>query len=91
MKTNIPNNKSFFAEFSAYQVSFRVSITMAMTLPEPVGVGAAFLVDGFVYALVALVAAVQLARNCCRYRPWTVQKMIHLLLFLATLSAFVAH
>lgn len=55
---------------------------------EPVGVGAAFLVDAFVYALVALVAAVQLARNCCRYRPWTAQKMIHLLLFLATLRAF---
>ncbi|TYZ64842.1 hypothetical protein PybrP1_008145 [[Pythium] brassicae (nom. inval.)] len=52
---------------------------------EPVGVGAAFLVDAFVYALVALVAAAQLVRNCCRYRPWTAQKMIHLLLFLATL------
>lgn len=55
---------------------------------EPVGVGAAFLVDGFVYAVVALVAAMQLVRNCCRYRPWTVQKMIHLLLFAATASTF---
>ncbi|GAB9462689.1 Tobamovirus multiplication protein 3-like [Globisporangium polare] len=52
---------------------------------EAVGVGAAFLVDGFAYAFVAVAAAVQLVRNCCRYRPWTVQKMIHLLMFFATL------
>uniref|UniRef100_K3WPV5 THH1/TOM1/TOM3 domain-containing protein n=1 Tax=Globisporangium ultimum (strain ATCC 200006 / CBS 805.95 / DAOM BR144) TaxID=431595 RepID=K3WPV5_GLOUD len=52
---------------------------------EAIGVGAAFLVDGFAYALVAVAAAVQLVRNCCRYRPWTVQKMIHLLMFFATL------
>lgn len=53
---------------------------------EAVGVGAAFLIDGFVYAFVAAAAAAQLVRNCCRYRPWTVQKMIHLLMFFATLS-----
>lgn len=51
---------------------------------EELGVGAAFLVDGIVYALVGGAAGVQLVRNCCRYRPWTVQKMIHLLMFLAT-------
>lgn len=58
---------------------------------EAIGVGAAFLVDGFAYALVAVAAAVQLVRNCCRYRPWTVQKMIHLLMFSATLSTDSAH
>ncbi|KAF4321098.1 hypothetical protein BBO99_00002138 [Phytophthora kernoviae] len=51
---------------------------------EELGVGSAFLVDGMVYALVAVITAVQFARNCCRYRPWTVQKMIHLLMFFAT-------
>lgn len=55
---------------------------------EAVGVGAAFLVDGFAYAFVTVAAAVQFVRNCCRYRPWTVQKMIHLLMFFATLSTF---
>ncbi|GLD94941.1 hypothetical protein PINS_up003566 [Pythium insidiosum] len=55
--------------------------------PEDVqdGVSAAFLIDGFVYALLSGAALVQLVRNCCRYRPWTVQKMVHLLMFLATL------
>ncbi|KAK1948020.1 Tobamovirus multiplication protein 3 [Phytophthora citrophthora] len=59
---------------------------------EELGVGAAFLVDGIVYALVGGAAGVQLVRNCCRYRPWTVQKMIHLLMFFATLvrSVFLA-
>ncbi|KAG3114711.1 hypothetical protein PI124_g6501 [Phytophthora idaei] len=59
---------------------------------EQLGVGAAFLVDGIVYALVGGAAGVQLVRNCCRYRPWTVQKMIHLLMFFATLvrSIFLA-
>ena len=53
---------------------------------EEIGVGAAFLVDGIVYALVGCIAGFQLVRNCCRYRPWTVQKMIHLLMFFATLG-----
>ncbi|KAG1700162.1 hypothetical protein DVH05_011971 [Phytophthora capsici] len=59
---------------------------------EELGVGAAFLVDGIVYALVGGAAGVQFVRNCCRYRPWTVQKMIHLLMFFATLvrSIFLA-
>ncbi|POM66632.1 Tobamovirus multiplication protein 3-like [Phytophthora palmivora] len=59
---------------------------------EELGVGAAFLVDGIVYALVGGAAGVQLVRNCCRYRPWTVQKMIHLLMFFAALvrSIFLA-
>jgi hypothetical protein len=48
------------------------------------GVSAAFLVDGFVYALLAGGALVQFVRNCWRYRPWTVQKMLHLLMFVAT-------
>ncbi|KAJ0391958.1 hypothetical protein P43SY_008741 [Pythium insidiosum] len=48
-------------------------------------VGAAFLIDGFLYALLAGGALVQLVRNCCRYRQWTVQKMVHFLMFLATL------
>ncbi|KAG7396465.1 hypothetical protein PHYBOEH_002231 [Phytophthora boehmeriae] len=51
---------------------------------EELGVGSAFLVDGMVYAVVGVIAAVQFTRNCCRYRPWTVQKMIHLLMFFAT-------
>ncbi|TMW68777.1 hypothetical protein Poli38472_006245 [Pythium oligandrum] len=49
------------------------------------GVSAAFLVDGFVYALLAGGALMQLVRNCFRYRPWTVQKMVHLFMFIATL------
>ncbi|CAI5704782.1 unnamed protein product [Peronospora effusa] len=55
-------------------------------------VRAAFLVDGIVYALVGCIAGVQFVRNCCRYRPWTVQKMIHVLMFFATLvrSIFLA-
>ena len=53
---------------------------------EEEGVRAAFLVDSVVYALVGCIAGIQLLRNCCRYRPWTVQKMIHLLMFLATLG-----
>lgn len=53
---------------------------------DAVGVASAFLVDGFVYALVAAVALLQLVRNCCRYRPWTVQKMIHLLMVMAALG-----
>ncbi|RLN89233.1 hypothetical protein BBJ28_00002618 [Nothophytophthora sp. Chile5] len=56
---------------------------------EELGVGAAFLVDAIVYALVGVAAAVQLVRNCCRYRPWTVQKMIHLLMFFATLGTVI--
>uniref|UniRef100_A0AAV1VL58 THH1/TOM1/TOM3 domain-containing protein n=1 Tax=Peronospora matthiolae TaxID=2874970 RepID=A0AAV1VL58_9STRA len=56
---------------------------------EEEGVRAAFLVDSVVYALVGGIAGVQLLRNCCRYRPWTVQKMIHLLLFLAALDRSV--
>ena len=53
------------------------------------GVGAAFLVDGIIYALVGCVAGVQFVRNCCRYRPWTAQKMIHFLMFVATLGKLV--
>ncbi|TMW66634.1 hypothetical protein Poli38472_014610 [Pythium oligandrum] len=49
------------------------------------GVSAAFLVDGFVYALLAGGALMQLVRNCFRYRPWTVQKLVHLFMFIATL------
>ncbi|TDH65258.1 uncharacterized protein CCR75_008417 [Bremia lactucae] len=48
-------------------------------------VSAAFLVDSILYALVGGAAGVQLVRNCCHHRPWTVQKMIHLLMFVATL------
>lgn len=54
---------------------------------EQAGVSAAFEVAATAYALVAALSAVQLARNCVRYRPWTVQKMLHLLLFLGTLGA----
>ena len=53
---------------------------------EEEGVRTAFLVDSIVYALVGCIAAAQLVRNCGRYRPWTVQKMIHLLMFFATLG-----
>lgn len=58
---------------------------------DAVGVASAFLVDGFVYALVAAVALLQLVRNCCRYRPWTVQKMIHLLMVMAALGVHSFH
>lgn len=44
------------------------------------GVGGAFLAAAAAYALVAALAALQLARNCRRYRPWTVQKLLHALL-----------
>lgn len=54
---------------------------------EQSSVGAAFVADAVAYALVAALSAVQLVRNCGRYRPWTVQKMLHLLLFLGTLGA----
>jgi hypothetical protein len=54
---------------------------------EQAGVGAAFEAAAAAYALVAALSAVQLARNCVCYRPWTVQKMLHLLLFLGTLGA----
>ncbi|CAH0477170.1 unnamed protein product [Peronospora belbahrii] len=62
------------------------------SVDEELGVGAAFLVDSIVYALVGCIAGVQLVRNCCRYRPWTIQKMIHLLMFVAALdrSIFLA-
>lgn len=50
------------------------------------GVSAAFLGDGFIYAILSSVAMIQLLRNCRRYRPWTVQKMLHVLMFVATLG-----
>ncbi|CEG49589.1 Domain of unknown function DUF1084 [Plasmopara halstedii] len=55
-------------------------------------VDVAFLIDCILYALVACAAGVQLVRNLCRYRPWTVQKMIHLLMFFAAFvrSVFLA-
>lgn len=52
------------------------------------GVSAAFLTDGIVYALLAGGALLQLLRNCSAYRPWTIQKMIHLLMFGATFGVF---
>ncbi|DBA02866.1 TPA: hypothetical protein N0F65_005893 [Lagenidium giganteum] len=58
--------------------------TARLAAREAIGISNAFLVDGFIYALLAGGSLVQLVRNCFRYRPWTVQKMIHLLLFIGT-------
>jgi hypothetical protein len=55
------------------------------------GVDFAFLIDGLLYASVAGGSLVQLVRNMCRYKPWTVQKMIHLLMFFATSSKLLSY
>ncbi len=67
------------------QEAFDASATVNDVEP---GVGTAFLIDGFLYASLAGASLVQFVRNICRYRPWTVQKMIHLLMFTATVGKY---
>ena len=49
----------------------------------------AFLADAALYPMIVFASSVQLTRNCWNYRPLTVQKMIHLFMFLGSLSAFI--
>lgn len=82
---HLPNSDSFFKNGFFIMLVSNDSSNDSSSAQE-VSVKAAFLVDATVYAMVGCVTCVQLVRNCCRYRPWTVQKMIHLLMFIATLG-----
>nr|CCA20930.1 conserved hypothetical protein [Albugo laibachii Nc14] len=46
----------------------------------------AFLADAALYSMIVFASSVQLTRNCWNYRPLTVQKMIHLFMFLGSLT-----